>query len=160
MSSLKEIVQSTTGETREVLENLVRSLADSKKENHRLEQRIKTMGHDNRLLRKRLFGASSEKKTDELYDQSELGLFDDFEICASQVDPEELELPEQKIVPAPKKPAGRKPLPTNLPRKIVEHDLPGVSFKLCKQPQLPQIILRSIYDGIAIKIIQHIFKKN
>ena len=36
----------------------------------------------------------------------------------------------------------------------------GVSFKLCKQPQLPQIILRSIYDGIAIKIIQHIFKKN
>lgn len=129
MSSLKEIVESSTGESREILEQLVSSTANTIRENRRLEQKNDYLSHEIRLLRKRLFGSSSEKYADQPHEQTDLSLFNDFEMCAQEaVEEEDVSEPEQKTTQ--KKRPGRKPLPKNLPRKIVEHDLTDED-KLC-----------------------------
>ena len=125
MTKIEEIVKNSSGETREVLEYLVSNLAKSLQEINKLKQHVDYIKHDNQLLRKKLFGSSSEKtKPDELKHQPEF--FNEFELCSQALDLEEQDTADSDNVKpsktAQKKP-GRKPLPKNLPRKIVEHDL-------------------------------------
>ena len=61
MTELEKIVENSHGTTRQALEQLVHSLADSIKEINLLKQKIDYIQQDNRLLRKRLqkLGAAS-----------------------------------------------------------------------------------------------------
>lgn len=120
MNKLEEFVKSTTGETRQVLDKLVHSLADSVKTIKHLEQQIEYIKHDNKLLKRKLFGSSSEKITsNNIYSQNDL--FNEFELCAEMIELEEAPVTPNKK-PSVKKRPGRKPLPTHFPRQIVEHD--------------------------------------
>jgi transposase len=123
MNKLEEFVKSTTGETRKVLEELVYSMADVIKQNKVLQQNIDYYKQDNKLLRKKIFGSSSEIKRDLEISQKELYLFNEFELVALQIEIEAPELPQVEIHSKPKKKPGRKRLPAHLPRTIVELDL-------------------------------------
>lgn len=123
MNKLEEFVKSTTGETREVLEELVYSMAGIIKQNKILQQHIDCYKHDNKLLRKKLFGSRSEKMRDIEMSQDELYLFNEFELVAQQIEIDAPELPSVETHSKPKKKPGRKCLPAHLPRTIVELDL-------------------------------------
>ncbi len=126
MKNLEEFVNSATGEDREILDNLLKSYAESIQEKNILRQKIGLLSHENRLLKKRLFGSQSEKiKNDEPSAQTDLPLFNEIEVISS-----ELEVTPTKpiigttVAPENKPSASRrKPLPSHLKRTIVEHDL-------------------------------------
>ncbi len=125
MNKLEQFVTSAEPEARKIMEELVHTCATIIKENNILKQKIDYIAHDNRLLRKRLFGTSSEKiVAEESATQDDLLLFNEFELVAQNVEPEEvepLEIPIEK--PVNKKKPGRKALPAHLPRSVVCHDL-------------------------------------
>lgn len=125
MNKLEEIVKNARGETREVLEEFVHSFATVLREQNAFKQKIDYLSYDNSLLRKRLYGSSSEKLTpSEIAIQDDLLLFNEFELLAQHVDLEEapaLALPNAE--PKPSKKSGRKPLPAHLPRVVIQHDL-------------------------------------
>lgn len=132
MNKLEQIVTSAEPEARKILEEFVHTFADAIKENNRLKQKIDYIAHDNRLLRKRLFGSSSEKLVlEELSMQDDLNLFNEFELVGQQVEPEDIEPLEMPVEgPATKRKSGRKALPAHLPRTIICHDLTA-DEKLC-----------------------------
>jgi transposase len=164
MTELENIVKNSTGRTREVLEQLVHSFADSIKKVNFLEQQIDYIKHDNRLLKREIYGRSSEKfKLNDALCQSEL--FDEFELCAQQVDLEEQppieEAPTPK--PVPKGRPGRKRLPTHLPRKIIEHDLSDEE-KQCGCGSEMECIGTQVseeldYEPAKLTVIEHRCKK-
>jgi len=88
------------------------------------QSRIDHLEERNRLLQAKLFGRKSEKQIIEKEDK-QLSLFDEAEVT-------EEKLPEETVaVPAhTRKKSGRKPLPENLPRVEVIHDLPEAE-KVC-----------------------------
>ncbi|MFH2044119.1 MAG: IS66 family transposase [Pseudomonadota bacterium] len=80
--------------------------------------RIQFLEEKNRYLRSKLFGRKSEKHID--IDDTQLQLFDELEEIVEQ----ELAEEETIVIPSHKrKKTGRKPLPQNLPRVDVIHDL-------------------------------------
>ena len=111
MNSLEEIVKSTSGQTREVLEQLVHQVAESVKEKQRLEQTIKFLAHDLRLLKKRLFGTSSEQSQYIIPEQLDADLIDDFVLCEHMIDSNIPEAPVDENKASAKKTSCRKPLP-------------------------------------------------
>jgi len=125
MNKLEQIVTNAEPESRKVLEEFVHTFADAIKEINILKQKIDYIAHDNRLLRKRLFGSSSEKLAmEEPAIQDDLNLFNEFELIGQQVeleDVEPLDVPIKGSVN--KKKSGRKALPAHFPRKIICHDL-------------------------------------
>src|ERR1700733_986699 len=87
MKNLEEFVNSTTGEDREILDNLLKSYAESIQEKNILRQKIGLLSHENRLLKKRLFGSQSEKiKNDEPSAQTDLPLFNEIEVISSELE--------------------------------------------------------------------------
>jgi transposase len=132
MNKLEQIVTSAEPEARKILEEFVHTFANAIKEINVLKQKIDYIAHDNRLLRKRLFGSSSEKLiSEEPTIQDDLNLFNEFELVAQQVEPEDVEPLEMPIEgPVTKRKAGRKALPAHLPRNIICHDLTHEE-KLC-----------------------------
>ena len=94
------------------------------------EQRIDLLEEQIRLLKQKRFGASSEKSDQqvELFDEAELG---DAEVqLAPQEDEPVAVATAPTAVSAPKAKRGRKPLPADLPRVRIEHDLPDAD-KVC-----------------------------
>ena len=132
MNKLEQIVTNADPETRKILEEFVHTFAGAIREINTLKQKIDYVSHDNRLLRKRLFGSSSEKLTlEEPTTQDELYLFNEFELICQQVELEDIEPLDIPIaVPVTKKKSGRKALPAHLPRNIICHDLTPEE-KLC-----------------------------
>jgi transposase len=125
MNKLEEFVKSTEGETRKVLEELVYSMADVIKQNKILQQRIDYYKYDIRLLKKKIFGSSSEKiiTGQQEPSQKDLYLFNEFELVSQQVELDLAVLPTIESIPSTKKKSGRKRLPAHLPRITIEHDL-------------------------------------
>jgi transposase len=125
MNKLEQIVTSADPEARKILEEFVHTFADAIKENNRLKQKIDYIAHDNRLLRKRLFGSSSEKLVlEEPTIQDDMNLFNEFELVGQQVELEDIEPLEMPVEgPVTKRKSGRKALPAHLPRTIICHDL-------------------------------------
>lgn len=163
MTNLEEIVKSSDSETRQVLEEFVHTLAESIKENKILKQKNDYISHENRLLRKKLFGSSSEKiKSDDSQYQCELSaLFDEFELCSQEVsidveEPPTADLPNQ---PTQKKRPGRKPLPKDLPRTVIEHDLSD-DEKQCECGHSMEAIGTQVseelhYKPAELKVLEH-----
>lgn len=110
MNKLEEIVTSAEPEARKILEEFVHSFAEAIKENNILKQKIDYIAHDNRLLRKKLFGSSSEKLAmEEPATQDELYLFNEFELVAQEVSLEEVEPVDIPVnAPLTRKKTGRK----------------------------------------------------
>jgi transposase len=132
MISLEEFVKNSTGEAKELLEKIVRSLAESAEQKNILLKKIEAMAHEIQLLKKKLYGKSSEKINDSpLPIQADVPFFNEFEMAAQEIADEP---PQPVTESAPKKSkkksVGRKPLPTHLPRRVVEHDLP-TDLKQC-----------------------------
>ena len=87
----------------------------------RLQQQVSLLEEELRLLRHKIFGRRSERVSPGEENQS--SLFDEAELSlAAQKTPE----PEESIEVAAHKRAkpGRKPLPADLPREEVVHDIP------------------------------------
>jgi transposase len=161
MNKLEEIVKNAEPEARKVLEEFVHSFAAAIKENNILKQKIDYIAHDNRLLRKKIFGSSSEKlNMEEPATQDELYLFNEFELVAQQVDLEEVE-PVDILInpPVTKRKSGRKPLPAHLTRNIICHDLTPEA-KLCSCGSEMECIGAQVseeldYVPAKIEVIQH-----
>lgn len=92
------------------------------------EQRIALLEEMVRLQTQKRFGASSEKSPDQQEMFNEAELTEAAEQCLSEQESEPA-LTEKAAAPVNKKP-GRKPLPADLPRIRVEHDIPE-SDKRC-----------------------------
>lgn len=121
MTELEEIVNNAEGKTKEAMLELVHSLAEKIRENNRQSQHIDYLKHDIKLLKKKIFGSSSEKLKEPV---SQDDIFNEFELCSHELELEEPDLPLIESTPQPRKKSGRKPLPKTLPRVVVEHDLP------------------------------------
>ena len=101
------------------------------KRNSALVSEIEILKHNLGILQRAMFGKKSEKLDPQNIEQLSL-LFNEAEAGA---DPQaELDLVEEEdeadTTPQTKKKPGRKPLPANLPRKQIIHDLPE-SEKIC-----------------------------
>lgn len=98
--------------------------------NNTLTTELELLKHHMAMLQRALFGKKSEKPSEEEWQQLSF-VFNEAEI-GSVAEQEELplEAPEETIVSYTRKKPGRKPLPENLPRKQVIHDLPD-SEKHC-----------------------------
>jgi len=91
MKELQEIVENSSGKTREVLLDLIHKVAEFAEYQRKTDEAISNLRYQNRLLRQKLFGSSSEKLyEDKIPEQSELEVFDVFSLCATQI-----EVPEQ-----------------------------------------------------------------
>src|SRR5258708_39020918 len=98
MNKLEQIVTNADPDARKILEEFVHSFAGAIKEINTLKQKIDYIAHDNRLLRKRLFGSSSEKLVlEEPTTQDELYLFNEFELVGQQVELDDIEPLEMPI---------------------------------------------------------------
>lgn len=167
MNKLEEIVKSAAGEHRKNLEEFVRDFAENILEKRTLQKKLDLLTHENRLLKKQLFGASSEKiKSTEVLSQSELQLFNEFELIG-----QELELggessvsgEDEAVIPPKQKKPGRKPLPAHLPRVQLEHDLTDQE-KICNCGTVMECIgiqksEELEYVPASLKVIEHHCKK-
>ena len=164
MISLKKIVKDSTGETREVLEQFVHETAGLVKKQRRLEEINEHVMHENNLLRKKLYGVSSEKqKETDAPEQLDADLFDEFEICAQLVEPEPDCDEETQTTTQPQKRTGRKPLPKHLSRKVIEHDLTEEE-KICGCGREMEYIGAKVteqldYQPAKLIVIEHRCKK-
>src|SRR5271170_6174797 len=119
MNLIEEFAKKTTGETKEVFDNLVHSLVDAIKQRNDFQKKIEILIHENRLLKKHIYGSKSEKiKDTELLTQKDILLFNELELVAQEVHQEEsvppIEDTAAQNTPKPRKPPGRKPLPSHL----------------------------------------------
>src|ERR1700733_12242492 len=129
MFDIEKFVKNQSDEDREGLENLISSFSHKIDEANILSQKNIILKNQLRLLKKKLFGAGSEKsKPDEPLIDGELQLFNEFELTSQECDKtaeeyssESSTAPEENI-PAAKKP-GRRKLPKDLPHVVIEHDL-------------------------------------
>ena len=105
-------------------------LSASRAELEKKQQKNNLLHEQLRLLRLQLFGKRSEKlELPELF--SQLSLFNEIEEdYASVEEPEPEYEPETEIKAHTRKRSGRKPLPAELPREEVIHDIPE-SEKMC-----------------------------
>lgn len=164
MTSLEELVKNSTGETKEVLENFVRSFAEAIQQRNFLQKKTDVMAHEIRLLKKRLYGSQSEKLTaDECLTQDEMPLFNEFELVAQEATDEFSTPPAADSPPAPKKSPGRKRLPPHLQRRIVEHDLPQDEKHCSCGAELQYIGTQSSeeleYVPAKLEVVEHRCKK-
>lgn len=130
MIDLETFVKNHEGESRVLAEELVHTIVQKNDENKILQQEIDYLKHQNRLLRKKLFGTGSEKLSDTaVAHQTDLQLFNEFELAAQELSKAETPEPDQtssvdlNISVSPTHKPGRKKLPPQLPRVIIEHDL-------------------------------------
>ena len=106
--------------TPESLASLRDTISYLEKDNQRYEAENNILREQVRLLRSQLFGAKTEKKLS-VKDNGQALLFNEAEACVS--DEEEKEQEEIKVPAHTRKKRGRRPLPEDLPRIDVIHDL-------------------------------------
>src|SRR5437868_5881849 len=86
MIDLETFVKNHDDESRVIAQELVQTVVQKSTENKILQQEIDYLRHQNRLLRKKLFGARSEKMSDTaVAHQTDLQLFNEFELAAQEL---------------------------------------------------------------------------
>ena len=112
------------------------------------EQRIDLLEEQIRLLKQKRFGTSSEKSDQqvELFDEAELG---DAEAQLLAQEENKPVATEPTAASAPKTKRGRKPLPAELPRVRIEHDLPDAD-KVCTCGCMRECIGEEISEQLDI----------
>jgi transposase len=120
VTSLKKIIYSQSISFEEIRTDLNQNLSELRERNTHLEEQI-------RLYRAMLYGRKSEKNNEA--EKNQLGLFNEAEETASVSSLEEK--PQEITVGShTRKKSGRRPLPEDLPREEVIHDL-AEEEKLC-----------------------------
>jgi transposase len=127
VQELHKMIRQMASDHEEQLRGLQKSL--QKERNERIEQQNKALEYfeELQLMRRRLFGRSAERLPEE--DRRQLWLFNEAEVIAAkeplQQEPERVPVrAHTRIKP------GRKPLPADLPRVEMVHDIPEEE-KIC-----------------------------
>ena len=119
------------------------------------EAQIDRLHEQIRLLRSKLFGRKTEKYVDAGQDQ--LRLFDEIEQAASRKEENKQEVP---VAAHTRKKRGRKPLPENLPRIEVVHDLPEAEKVCacgCRLTKIGEEVSEKLdYIPAKLQVIRHI----
>lgn len=161
MNKIEEITSKATGETKELLQKLVKITADQMREINMLRQHTEQLKHDSKLLRQKLYGQSCEQLR--LEHQKDLQILNDAEFAfenpefTPEGEPEEIATTNL----SPRK--TKKSLPKYLPREDVVHDLED-SEKVCQQghelSNTKDIVIEKLdYAPPKIKVIRHIKKQ-
>ena len=164
MEALQKLIDNTPEEQQEILSQLVAKVAEFADYQRKTDEVISTLRYQNRLLRQQLYGSSSEKLLDDKSpEQSELEVFDEFSLCAIQVELPEPPASEAVAVTPEKSRPKKKPLPKNLPRKVIEHDLPEEE-KQCVCGNHMEYIGADVsekldYQRAKVTVIEHHCKK-
>ena len=107
-------------------ESELRELQDTlqKERNERIEQQNKALEYfeELQLMRRRLFGRSAERLSE--HERKQLWLFNEAEMIVTAEQKKEEQLQRVPVRAHTRVKRGRKPLPTDLPRVEVLHDLP------------------------------------
>jgi len=118
--------------------------------------KIVHLEEENALLRQRLFGRKSEQTTDPATPQ--LALFNEAESVAEPVD----EACEEEVVVPTKRRGKRKPLPTDLPRIEVIHELPEHELTCacgCRKHAIGEEVSEQLeIIPMQIRVIKHVRK--
>ena len=131
-------------------------------ENQQLTQRICDLEEQLRLERLRRYAPRSEKLKDRLFNEAEQAAGEDEE--GDDVDMAgvpDTGLPDAHK-PEPKKP-GRKPLPEDLPRQRIEHDLPE-DQKVCpccrnRMHRMGETVSEQLHIEVKATVLQHVRAK-
>ena len=91
-----------------------------------LQKNVTILEEEIRFLKDRLFG----RKTDRIEDEHQERLFNEAEAGAEQSEESEQQAPAIVVAAHTRRPRGRRPLPENLPREEVVHDIPEEQ-KIC-----------------------------
>ncbi|EIK67295.1 ISPsy5-like transposase, Orf2 [Pseudomonas synxantha BG33R] len=118
--------------------------------------RIVHLEEENALLRQRLFGRKSEQTADSATPQ--LALFNEAESIAEPVD----EDTEEEVVSPAKRRGKRKPLPADLPRIEVNHELPEHALTCvcgCRKHAIGEEVSEQLeIVPMQIRVIKHVRK--
>lgn len=123
-----------------------------------MQSRVSLLQEENTLLRQRLFGRKSEQSVDPQSPQ--LAMFNEAESLAVETPAEE---DEETVTPAPAKKRGkRKPLPAELPRVDVIHELPEHELNCacgCRKQAISEETSEQLeIIPMQIRVIRHIRK--
>ena len=101
-----------------------------KERNERIEHQNKALEYfeELQLMRRRLFGRSAERLSEQ--ERKQLWLFNEAELIVSSEEKVEKEEDRVAVRAHTRVKRGRKPLPEDLPRVEVLHDIPEV-YKIC-----------------------------
>ena len=140
-----------TAKLKEIILSL--SAHHSQKEQH-YQSQIDRLHEQIRLLRSKLFGRKTEKHVDS--DENQLRLFDEIE----RVAPCEEDEQEVPVAAHTRKKRGRKPLPKDLPRIDVVHDLPEeekVCACGCRLTKIGEEVSEKLdYIPAKLQVVRHI----
>jgi len=164
MDQPQEIIESSSEKTRKVLLELINKVAEFVEYQRKTDETIANLRHQNKLLRQKLFGSSSEKFIeDTIPKQFELDVCDSFALCATKIDINEAEIESQNSLTQTPSRAKKKPLPRQLQRKFVEHDL-SEQDKQCQCGSTMEYIGDDVTENLdyqppKLTVIQHRCKK-
>lgn len=142
------------------VEQLKEKVVDLSTELHNKEIELQEWEEKYKVLKDRLFGKSSEKLSDTGTGQQLL-----FNEAEEGYDPEQVVQPddEEKIkITYERKKRGRKPVPINLPRRRVEHDLPDAK-KQCPcchadRPRIGEKVSTEVeFLPATLEAIEHVY---
>ncbi|MEY9604135.1 transposase [Bradyrhizobium japonicum] len=134
-------------------------LAALKAENEKLAQRVLHLEEQLRLERLRRYAPTSEKLKERIFNEAE-------QAAAESRDDDDVEavaVPDTGLPEAPKpapKTRGRKPLPDDLPRQRVEHDL-GEDQKDCpccrnRMHRMGETVTEQLHVEVKASVLQHV----
>jgi len=136
-------------------EIIVSLAADHLQKEQYYQSQIDRLHEQIRLLRSKLFGRKTEKYVDAGQDQ--LRLFDEIEQAASREEENRQEVP---VAAHTRKKRGRKPLPEDLPRIEVVHDLPEAEKVCacgCQLTKIGEEVSEKLdYIPAKLQVIRHI----
>jgi transposase len=142
------------------VEGLQRLVVQLQHDNTVLRSRAEVLEDELRLLRHKIFGRRSERFSVEELQQS--SLFDEAEVAVEE-NPQKLAEPTIEVSAHRRRRGGRKPLPADLPREEVVHDIPEEK-KICSCGEPLVRIGAETSEQIEIipqqiKVIRHIRPK-
>ena len=135
-------------------------IAALKAENNKLAQRIVTLEEQLRLERAHRYAPRSEKIRDRIFNEAEQAAAEEGvpgDDAGSSLVPE---TGRSAGAPAEPKKRGRKPLPADLPRQRVEHDLPEdqKSCPCCSQAmhRMGETVTEQLHIEVNATVLQHV----
>ncbi len=122
----------------------------------KMQSRVGFLEEENALLRQRLFGRKSEQPADPATQQ--LALFNEAESVVEAID----ENAEEEVVTPAKRRGKRKPLPADLPRIEVIHELPEHELTCvcgCRKHAIGEEVSEQLeIVPMQIRVIKHVRK--
>jgi transposase len=140
---------------------LMAQIAALQAENRQLTNRIVKLEEELALERLHRYAPRSEKIRERVFNEAEQAAAEDGDEDSEDTDA--VELPETGLPPAGKpdgKKRGRRPLPADLPRERVEHDIPE-DHKICpccrdRMHRMGESVSEQLHVEMKAKVLQHV----